>query len=229
MTTPDPGRWRYSWLVRPLVAVTGSGLADDAGRWHARCDKNSTHWPDNAPCRPVAARSDLAVTRQIPGCCTRPAQLAVLPGSTRGLALAVWLPAVDPHRAPAQPTSAGACADLSPTPLPPDVCEPQRRAPRSTMQQIAAVLATGSIVLVVVAPVSIELFLQYQQGCRLGQGFVFTTQLLLQVPDPFLIRLGLRFIVSAPKSAPIFSEITSSHWRSMTSTLGFRYDHSRTR
>ena len=49
---------------------------------------------------------------------------------------------------------------------------------RATMQRIAAALATRSIGLVDVAPVGIEL-LQYQQSCRLGQGLVFTTQLLL--------------------------------------------------
>ncbi len=37
-------------------------------------------------------------------------------------------------------------------------------------------------------------FLQYQQRCRLGQGLVFASQLLLQLPDALLVRLGLRLL-----------------------------------
>ncbi len=91
----------------------------------------------------------------------------------------------------ARPTSAGACADSAPTPRPQDACGRQLQALRATMQRIAAALATRSVVLVDVAPVGIELFLQYQQSCRLGQGLVFAPQLLLQLSDTLLVRFGL--------------------------------------
>lgn len=49
-------------------------------------------------------------------------------------------------------------ADSAPTPQPPDACGRPRQAPHTTMQRIAAALATRSIGLVDAAPVGIELF-----------------------------------------------------------------------
>lgn len=185
------GRSRCGWLVPAHDAVAGSGHACAVGQPPARCDRSSTHWPSSAPGRPAVAQFDSAATRRTPGYCRRPARPAAPLGSMHEQVWNEPHPVAYRHSAQGRPTSAGACADSAPTPRPQDACGRQLQALRATMQRIAAALATRSVVLVDVAPVGIELFLQYQQSCRLGQGLVFAPQLLLQLPDTLLVRFGL--------------------------------------
>ena len=168
--------------IYSTVRLTPSPLENpDGGRPHRR---PVAAFSRRGPACPLAypLKSECSTS----GCCQhcsrntlRCSRAAALLGSRHGLVWDERHPVAYRHKAQARPTSAGACANSAPTPRRPAACGRQLQALRATMQRIAAALATRSVVLVDVAPVGIELFLQYQQSCRLGQGLVFTTQLLL--------------------------------------------------
>ena len=142
------------------------------------------------PGRPTVAQFDSAATGRTPGRCKTSSTPAAPLGSMHGWRRNEPHPVAYRHSAQGRPIQRWSVRRLSPTPRPQDACGRQLQALRATMQHCCR---SGNEVNWPRRRCSSRhrAFLQYQQSCRLGQGLVFTTQLLLQLPDALLVRLGL--------------------------------------
>ena len=160
MTTPGWARRHYGWSESVPCALPDSGLVYVAAPHRAGCGRSWTHWPGSIPYQPISARFDSVARRKTPGYCKPSVSPAVLQDSEHGQVSGEQHRGGHPLSLPAPWSSAGVCAGSAPRRRRPVAYEPQRRVPHATTQRIAAVLATRSALLVDVAPVGIELFLQ---------------------------------------------------------------------
>src|SRR3990167_1551729 len=191
MTRPDWRRSLHGWSALSPCAVAGCDRGDAADRLRAGRGRTSPPRPGNARHPPASARSGWAADARIPGCCRRPGWLRAQPGSVHCAAPVAWLWGGHQRARRSPRSSVAGCAGTRSAPCRPTFYGHLRRRLRSAIQRVSAVLAAGSVVLAVVAPVGVQLFSQHQNRCRLGQRLVLAAQLALQLTDAFLVCLGL--------------------------------------